>query len=159
MIRILEARDEDFDTLLEDGAPPGYDVAEGGIEAPDVIQMLKGLAASIRLHFSPAAWFIVENTTIVGMCSLLAAPSASGSLAIGYGVAPTYRRQGIATGGISGLVKWAENHPAIRRITAETSVNNRPSQRVLERNQFLRTGERCDPEDGDLICWTRNVDQ
>ena len=36
---------------------------------------------------------------------------------------------------------------------AETSVENRASQRVLERNGFVRCGERVDPEDGVLVAW------
>lgn len=38
-------------------------------------------------------------------------------------------------------------------LSAETGVGNIASQRVLERNGFIRTGERIDAEEGPLICW------
>jgi RimJ/RimL family protein N-acetyltransferase len=38
-------------------------------------------------------------------------------------------------------------------LTAATSVDNPGSQRVLEKNGFVRTGTREDPEDGTLITW------
>ena len=38
-------------------------------------------------------------------------------------------------------------------LTAGTSVDNPGSQRVLEKNGFVRTGTREDPEDGTLITW------
>lgn len=41
-----------------------------------------------------------------------------------------------------------------RNLTAETGIDNRASQMVLERDGFTRTGERTDPEDGDLYLWT-----
>jgi RimJ/RimL family protein N-acetyltransferase len=38
-------------------------------------------------------------------------------------------------------------------LTAETSVDNPGSQRVLEKNGFAAIGTREDPEDGALINW------
>jgi putative acetyltransferase len=52
-------------------------------------------------------------------------------------------------------VEWACADPRVTAVTAETSVHNHPSQRVLEHNGFLKVGERLDPEDGKLICWKR----
>lgn len=53
------------------------------------------------------------------------------------------------------IVAWACADLRVTAVTAETSVQNQASQRVLERNGFLRTGGRVDPEDGELICWRR----
>ena len=38
-------------------------------------------------------------------------------------------------------------------LTAETAGDNRASQPAPERNGFVRTGERTDPEDGALYLW------
>jgi len=72
---------------------------------------------------------------------------------IGYGIADSRQGRGHATAAVAALL------PIVRArgfdsLTAETGVGNRPSQLVLERNGFLRTGERTDPEDGDLYLWT-----
>ena len=43
----------------------------------------------------------------------------------------------------------------VAALRAETAINNPPSQRVLEHNGFRQVGARHDPEDGDLILWSR----
>ena len=72
---------------------------------------------------------------------------------VGYGIADSRQGRGHATGAVTALL------PIVRAagfdgLTAETGVDNRASQIVLERNGFTRTGERTDPEDGDLYLWT-----
>jgi RimJ/RimL family protein N-acetyltransferase len=114
--------------------------------------MLRELANHIRPQFAPAAWLIVENEEIVGLCSLTRVPS-DGVIDIGYGIAPSRQGRGHAKDAVAAIVEWARAEPRVTAVTAETSVQNLPSQRVLERNGFLRVGERTDTEDGDLICW------
>ncbi|MEO6798761.1 MAG: GNAT family N-acetyltransferase [Rhodanobacter sp.] len=80
-----------------------------------------------------------------------------GELHIGYGIAPTRRRRGLAARAVRDLVAWASSDSRIDRITAETALDNPPSQRVLEGSGFLVTGSRKDPEDGDLLTWERRV--
>ena len=159
MTTILEADDNDFEALIAGRACQGYDIADGGIESVETLSMLKAFAASVRADFAPAAWLIAKDSKIVGMCSFIASPDSDGALPIGYGIAPCFRGQGIATEAIGAIIDWARRHPDLRRITAETAVSNRPSQRVLEHNGFVRTGERVDVEDGLLMCWARDVDR
>ena len=71
----------------------------------------------------------------------------------GYGIAPSRQGGGAATRAVASLVEWARGDERIERITANTGVDNVPSQRVLERNGFLRVGEDVDPDDGPVICW------
>jgi RimJ/RimL family protein N-acetyltransferase len=40
-------------------------------------------------------------------------------------------------------------------LIAETALTNPASARVLEKNGFVVTGTRIDPEDGALRCWRR----
>ncbi|HWV61907.1 MAG TPA: hypothetical protein VN034_14685, partial [Sphingopyxis sp.] len=58
---------------------------------------------------------------------------------------------------IGEIVAWATGEPAVEAITAETSVANLPSERVLLRNGFGKVGERLDEQDGPLNCWRRDV--
>lgn len=57
------------------------------------------------------------------------------------------------TRAIGQLLEWARNDPRVALVSSETGVDNIASQRVLERNGFIRIGERIDAEDGPLICW------
>ncbi len=149
---LINAQDADFAALLAGEAPRGLRLPDSALAPPDILQMLRELANHIRPQFAPAAWLIVENEEIVGLCSLTRVPS-DGVIDIGYGIAPSRQGRGHARGAVAAIVAWARTEPRVTAVTAETSVQNRPSQCVLERNGFLRTGERTDTEDGDLICW------
>lgn len=114
--------------------------------------MLRDLANTIRPAFAPASWMIVEGSEIVGLCSLVKPPTRDG-IDIGYGVTSCRRGRGIASNAIRALLDWAIGDGRVREVRAETSIHNRASQRVLERNGFETVGERIDAEDGELLCW------
>lgn len=153
---LLEALDADFAMLIEGKAPHGLTMPEAGVEAPVVLEMLRGLAAAIRPAFAPASWMIIEDGEIVGLCSVVKAPT-SDSVDIGYGVAESRRQRGFAAAAVGSVLDWARGDDRVTRVTADTSVHNLPSQRVLESNGFLRIGTRVDEEDGELICWSADV--
>jgi RimJ/RimL family protein N-acetyltransferase len=150
---LVEATDADFGALIDGAAPAGLRaVPDSAIAPPAVLAMLRDLAGTIRPGFAPAAWMIVEDGAVVGLCSVVRVP-VGGDVHIGYGVAPTRRGRGVMRGAIADLLAWAGDDPRVTSVSAETGVDNRASQRVLERNGFVRTGERMDEEDGALICW------
>lgn len=154
---LIEAEASDFALLLADAAPhPLALVHDSQLAPPPVLQMLADLAASIRTYFAPAAWMIVESGEVVGLLSAVR-PPADGELHIGYGIAPSRRGRGIAGRAVTDIVAWATSDARVERITAETSVDNLPSQRVLEVNGFWITGTREDAEDGSLFTWEKSV--
>lgn len=114
--------------------------------------MLAGLADTIRPEFDPAAWLVVEDGEVVGLISLVV-PYADRIIRIGYGVVPGCRRRGVATRATGEILAWARRDARVDCVMAETDHHNLASHRVLERNGFVRTGERFDDEDGDLIVW------
>lgn len=153
---IIEARDEDFAALLSGTPPQGLRLPDEPLESPEILKMLRELARGIRETFAPCAWLIVEDAEVAGLCSVVC-PPAPGVIQIGYGVTPSRRRRGIATRSVAYIAAWAKADPRVLTLAAETSVFNIPSQRALERNGFERTGQRSDPEDGDLYAWSLNV--
>ncbi|TCS10233.1 GNAT family protein [Caulobacter sp. BK020] len=154
---LIEAADAHFAALLAGEAPDGLAVAEGGIEAPEVLAMLRALSAEVGESFHPNAWLIVEDGEVVGLTSLVRTPYVGDTVMIGYGVAASRRRRGIARRAVADLLAWARADHRVRTVTAETSIHNGPSHRVLETNGFQRTGEREDDEDGPLFCWSVEV--
>lgn len=154
---LIDATDAHFAALIAGEAPDGLRVAEGGVETPRMLAMLRGLSAEVGESFQPNAWLIVEDGEVAGLCSLVRTPHASDSVMIGYGVAASRRRRGIAGRAVVALLAWARGDDRIATVTAETSIHNLPSQRVLEANGFERTGEREDEEDGPLFCWSARV--
>lgn len=150
---IIELTTHDFEALLKGIAPRHLRlVPDSAIAPPEILGMLNRLATEINAEFSPSAWMIVEDGEIVGLCSIVRVPQ-DGNIHIGYGVAPSRQGLGSTTRAIGQLLEWARNDPRVALISAETGLENIGSQRVLQRNGFIRTGERIDAEDGPLICW------
>lgn len=155
---IIELTVNDFAALLNGAAPADTClVSDSAIAPPEVLQMLARIAAEIGADFTPSAWMIVEDGEIVGLCSLIRAPE-NGEIHIGYGIAPSRERRGYVTRAIGELLEWARKDPRVTLVSADTGVENIASQRVLERNGFIRIGERIDPEDGRVICWQAAAD-
>lgn len=154
---LIETTDAHFAALIVGENPEGLRVAEGGVEAPEVLAMLRGLSAEVGETFQPNAWMIVEDGEVVGLCSLVRTPYAGDSVMIGYGVAASRRQRGIARRAVADLLAWARGDYRVSTVTAETSIHNGPSQRVLEANGFERSGEREDEDDGPLFCWSVGV--
>ena len=103
-------------------------------------------------------WFprlIVVERLIVGMISFKNTPDLDGSVEIGYGIVPSQQRRGFATYAVNLLVREAFSRPEIQTIVAYTSVSNLASQKVLEKNQFVREGIKIDTEDGKLLVWRK----
>jgi RimJ/RimL family protein N-acetyltransferase len=154
---IVETTREDYASLLLGRAPRNFTLADTPIAPPEVLRMLADIDARVDETFSPASWLIVEQGEVAGLCSVIRAP-AGGVIDIGYGIAPSRQGRGIAGRAIGEIVAWARSSEQVVAITAETSVTNIPSQRVLIRNGFAQVGDRVDVEDGPLLCWRCDVD-
>lgn len=156
MIRLLAMTDADFAWLLDGSERAGLSVAEGGIAPPAVIEMLRGVTRKVAegAHH-PVAWLVAHDHEVVGMISFTK-PGREGQFELGYGIVPSREGRGFTSAAVAALLAEAHHLP-IRRLTAETSVANPASQRVLEKNGFHQTGTRSDPEDGELLCWSYDV--
>ena len=108
---------------------------------------------------APPSWggVAVELATnrAVGGAGCKGMPDASGRVEIGYGLSPEAQGRGYATELVEALVDWLLARPEVSAVTAETVVENRASQRVLEKCGFVRVGERTDEEDGPLYLWEK----
>ena len=153
MITLHAMTDRDYAWLLgEEARADGLVQCEGGIAPPEVTSMLRGVTAEVATTTDkPVAWLIAEDRVVVGMTSFTKRDE-NDRYEIGYGVAPAYEGRGVMTQALAALlpIVAADGHAG---LTAGTSVDNPGSQRVLEKNGFVRTGTRDDPEDGALITW------
>ena len=150
---IVEISSNELALLRQKITPLGLRLEEDvELAPPAVLEMLAALAAKVEKQFYPPAWMLVEKGEIVGLMSITRLP-AIGEIHIGYGVGPMRQGRGNATRAVADLLVWAREDRRVRHVSAETGIENIASQRVLERNGFMRIGERTDPEDGRLICW------
>jgi RimJ/RimL family protein N-acetyltransferase len=146
---LVEVSDSDFDWMLGIGqGREGLSLPPDGVEAPAVLQILRTM---------PRTWMIVRDGEVVGLCSYKR-PPADGRVEIGYGIALRRRGAGLATAAVAIIAQIASADHAIESLTAETARDNLASQRVLEKNGFIRTGHRIDTGDGEVIGWIKSLD-
>jgi len=90
---------------------------------------------------------------VVGMLATKGGVDEHGAVEVGYGFNASFEGRGYATEAVGALVRSLLTHPDVRTVTAETAVDNLASQRVLEKNGFVRTGVGSNDDDGDLVLW------
>jgi ribosomal-protein-alanine N-acetyltransferase len=100
-----------------------------------------------------ATFLIVRNAdnTIVGGCGFKDEPIAS-RVEIGYGIAPTCRRQGAASQAVTLLLQLAYAGGATE-VLAEILPDNFASIEVVRRLGFIDTGTRIDEEGETVVLW------
>jgi len=134
----------------------GHRVAPGAI-GPDIV-LRSALERRARgeewFWCTPRLFYATDENLIVGSGDFKNSPR-KGEVEIGLGVAKSCEGRGYATAGVALLVIEAFTRPEVSAVTAESAVWNIGSQRVLQKNGFVRRGERVDPGDGPLILWRR----
>lgn len=98
---------------------------------------------------------IVVDKLIVGMCGFKNLPTEDNSVEIGYGVIHSQQRNGFATSAVELLVKEAFSQIEINSVIAHTDMSNYPSQKVLQKNGFIKQGSTINTNDGELLVWQR----
>ena len=97
--------------------------------------------------------FIIVDKLIVGMCGFKNLPIKDDDLEIGYGIIPSQQRKGFATCAVGLLLKEAFSQVEIKSVIAHTAFSNYPSQKVLQKNRFIKQGSKIDINDGELLIW------
>lgn len=158
MIRLHSMTDTDFAWLMgENGTARDFRIADGGIAPREVIALVRRVTReTAETTDSDVSWMIVHHDEVVGMISCTK-PAGHNRFEIGYGIAPSREGRGHTSAAVAAMLVEAR-HQGFAGLTAETSVANPGSQRVLEKNGFKRTGTRHDEEDGDLICWGHDLE-
>jgi RimJ/RimL family protein N-acetyltransferase len=151
--RLITATDAHFAWLLGAPAPDSLTLAEGGLETPEILTMLRGIAAELRHAIGAGAWLIVAGTEVVGLISYMAPPDQHGHVEIGFGIAATRRRRGHVTRAVAELIALTRAQNLATCLSAEAKVDNIGSQSALTRNGFVACHTRLTEEDGEVIGW------
>lgn len=95
-------------------------------------------------------WLVIMGNISfgAGLIGYKGAPDQDGTVEIGYGIDPDFRRQGFTTEAVEALTGWALDQPGCQAVTARTEKDNIASIRVLEKLHFSMVRE----ADGEL-CW------
>jgi ribosomal-protein-alanine N-acetyltransferase len=96
---------------------------------------------------------------LVGLSGFKGKPDARGTVEIGYGVLPEFRRRGYAREAVGAMLRWAFTLPEVERVIAHTLKDLAPSIGVLTSSGFTFVGAGCDPSEPDAIQYElRRVD-
>ncbi|ANE44156.1 GNAT family N-acetyltransferase [Deinococcus puniceus] len=90
----------------------------------------------------------------VGQLGTKGFPDRTGKVEIGYGLTPQAWGRGLATEAVGALLTSLGQRPDVRTVIAHTLHTNVESHRVLIKQNFERTAQAWDEEDGDLWVWT-----
>ena len=106
-------------------------------------EMLQGCVEHPEHRIWFTIWFIELKSqpgTIVGDLSFKGL-NADGMVEIGYGLREGFCGNGYMTEAVKEICKWALSQEGVTRIEAETTEDNRKSQRVLYSAGFIPTGD------------------
>jgi RimJ/RimL family protein N-acetyltransferase len=81
-----------------------------------------------------------EHGRIIGTAGFFGPPDDSGAAAvtIGYGMVEPEWGKGYGTQAVAALIEVCRAHGGVRVVNADTDLDNIGSQRVLEKNGFIR---------------------
>lgn len=140
-----ELRDsEDFGRLLDAHVPESW--------PPELYDRAAAEYTIARLNdgAEQRGWwlhYIVMKATspdprlVIGTCGFKGPPAADGTVEIGYGILPEFRRRGYAAEAVKGLLLHAFRYRQVTRVSAETLPNLVPSIAVLRKSGFRCVGE------------------
>lgn len=105
--------------------------------------ILPNVADTSKNYLFATLWTIIlkEENRMVGDLCFVGEPNADGEIEIGYGTYEGYRQRGFMTEAVDGMIGWAKKQPHVRAMIASTEKNNRASSSVLEKNNFVQSGE------------------
>jgi RimJ/RimL family protein N-acetyltransferase len=112
----------------------------------DVLPLFLEKLAANPEHYGWLVWLLILTDSepggriLVGDAGFHGPPSNAGEIEIGYSILPQFRGNGYAFEAADGLIQYAFSHKNISRIISETSKDNLPSRRVLEKLGFCPIG-------------------
>jgi RimJ/RimL family protein N-acetyltransferase len=134
----------------------GIPVVAGWSGFPEVLPMLLQAArAGVPDEWGPHLFFD-DDGALVGNGGWKGRPE-QGAAELGYAVAPSRQRRGIATAVVTELVGRARR-ANLRVVVAHTLAEENASTRVLTRCGFTRTAELADPDEGQVWRWELRIE-
>jgi len=133
----------------------GMSVAENWEGFPEALPIIRASYEKAPTGQRWGSLFFVhpDVPSLVGFGGFKGSPSAEGVVEIGYAVAPSFRRQGLATDAVTQMVQRAFADAAVSAVDAHTLGNDNPSTRVLAKSGFAKIGELDDPDEGLVWHW------
>lgn len=88
-------------------------------------------------------WQMILTSTNqpVGSIGFIGPPDEDLEVEVGYGTYEKHQNQGYMSEALEALLIWAFNQSGVRRVVAETTIKNIPSQRILAKSGMKKIKE------------------
>jgi [ribosomal protein S5]-alanine N-acetyltransferase len=102
--------------------------------------ILPKVAANPQDFLFLSIWTIIskKDGIMVGDLCFKGTPNHDGEVELGYGTYETLQGRGYMTEAVGVVTNWALGQTGIKAVLAETAPDNLASQRVLEKNHFIK---------------------
>ncbi len=115
------------------GWSPGYPRADDR----DVARLFLA-SPPVEPLFGPLQILLADDEMVIGGIGFFGPPDETGTVSLGYGVAPEAEGRGYATEALRALLHHGFADARVRRVLADTAHDNVASQRVLEKAGLRR---------------------
>lgn len=84
-------------------------------------------------------WLIIRKTdnVVVGTIDFKDIPDENGAVELGYGLGKNHEHNGYMTEAVGAMCNWAEKQEGVACVIAETEIDNKASQRILQKCGFM----------------------
>ena len=106
--------------------------------------ILPNVADSSKDYLYNTLWSLIlkiENKMVGDIC-IFGEPNYRGEIEIGYGTYNDFENNGYMTEAVGGIIEWAKTQTNVHSIVASTEKENVGSYRILEKNNFIKIGEK-----------------
>lgn len=105
--------------------------------------ILPNVADSTKNYLYSTLWTAISkaDNKMIGDLCIVGEPNADGVIEVGYGTYDEFQGKGFMTEIVGGIIEWAKTQPLVKAIIASTEKTNAASFKVLEKNNFIKTGE------------------
>ena len=105
--------------------------------------ILPSVADASKNYLYSTLWTMIDKdqNDMVGDLCFVGQPNDKGEIEIGYGTYEAFRGKGYMVEAVGGMLGWAKKQPEVKAIVASTEKSNVASYTILQKNDFVRTGE------------------
>lgn len=126
---------------------------------PDAASAMAPAHEFLKQNPSALGWWTYlfihrQDNTLIGIGGFKGAANEAGMVEIGYAIATSYQKRGLATEAARGLIEYSFSHPHITRVDAHTLPEKNASTRVLEKSGMKYLSVINDPNDGNIWEWS-----
>jgi [ribosomal protein S5]-alanine N-acetyltransferase len=106
--------------------------------------ILPAVADTSKNYLFSTLWTAIskDGNQMVGDLCIIGEPNMAGEIEIGYGTYEAHQNKGYMTEMVAGIIKWAINQYRVKAILAFTDKKNISSYSVLQKNGFIKVGEK-----------------